>query len=150
MKVGFSGTRRGMTELQWRAFREELRTSFPSEFHHGDCIGADDEAATLVYEHRATCKIVRHPPDNTQNRANNQCHRESREPKPYLERNRAIVDETLHLIAAVSGPEEVRSGTWSTVRYARKMGRKITIIWPDGKVSREPMDVAKIAESTRP
>jgi hypothetical protein len=138
-----------MTELQWKAFREVLRKLFPHEFHHGDCVGADDEAATLVYQHCGATKIVRHPPDNTHNRSNNQCHRESREPNPYLERNRAIVDETMHLIAAVRGPEEVRSGTWSTVRYARKLGRRITIVWPDGKVADEPMDLDKWAESMK-
>jgi len=150
MHVGFTGTRRGMTELQWRAFREILRNGFWHSFHHGDCVGADDEAATLVYEHKSPLtKVIRHPPLAGTLRANNHCYHETRPEKPYLERNRAIVNETMRLIAAVSGPEEIRSGSWSTVRYARKLGRQITIIYPDGSVVEEPADMAKIVESFR-
>jgi hypothetical protein len=28
-------------------------------------------------------------------------------------------------------------GTWATVRYARKAGLPIAIIWPDGEITRE-------------
>jgi hypothetical protein len=59
---------------------------------------------------------------------------------PPLERNKHIV------IAAIDGliatpktiAEEVRSGTWTTVRYARTLNRDIHIVLPDGKVRREP------------
>jgi predicted Rossmann fold nucleotide-binding protein DprA/Smf involved in DNA uptake len=33
--------------------------------------------------------------------------------------------------------EELRSGTWATVRYARRIGRPITLLFPDGGVLRE-------------
>lgn len=141
VNVGFTGSRRGMTELQLRAFLSILNRSWPRSFHHGDCVGADDEAATLVYEKRSgITRVIRHPPTSGTLRANNHCYHETRPEKPYLERNREIVDETQHLIAAVTGPEEIRSGTWSTIRYARKLGRQITICWPDGKITEEPMD----------
>jgi len=47
-------------------------------------------------------------------------------PTPYLSRNRAIVDETEMLIATPAEfTEQQRSGTWSTVRYARACGKKV-------------------------
>jgi len=61
-----------------------------------------------------------------------------RNPKPYLERNHNIVDESELLIACPkSKEEELRSGTWATVRYARKKGVRIILIYPDGSVSEE-------------
>ena len=57
-----------------------------------------------------------------------------RKPKPYLERNKDIVDETGLLIATPKGEEIVRSGTWSTIRYARKNHKKIIIIMPNGNL----------------
>ena len=63
---------------------------------------------------------------------------EVRDPLPYLERNRAIVDACDILIACPKGmQEEQRSGTWATVRYARRRDRPIVIVWPDGTVTRE-------------
>lgn len=52
---------------------------------------------------------------------------EERPAKPYLERNKDIANEGIDgLIAAPSGwVEELRSGTWATVRYARKLKRTI-------------------------
>ena len=54
---------------------------------------------------------------------------------PYLERNRKIVDNSDMLLAAPAGPEaeHLRSGTWSTIRYAIKMGKRVFIILPDGE-----------------
>jgi hypothetical protein len=41
------------------------------------------------------------------------------------------------LAACPKGPEERRSGTWATVRYARKTGKPVVIFWPDGTVTEE-------------
>jgi predicted Rossmann fold nucleotide-binding protein DprA/Smf involved in DNA uptake len=57
-----------------------------------------------------------------------------REPLPYLERNHAIVNESDFLIAAPDGPETLRSGTWATVRYARKVGKRVLVIMPNGEI----------------
>lgn len=131
MKVGFSGTREGMTALQRAHVRELLRGLAPAEAHHGDCIGADEQFHLLVYYDNGP-RVVGHPPSNNQMRAYcgfDFCH----VPKPYLERNRDIVDEVDVLIACPkSDVEELRSGTWATVRYARTLGRKIYFVLPDG------------------
>ena len=52
---------------------------------------------------------------------------------PYTRaQHKQIVNVCDVLIAAPSGPEKLRSGTWSTVRYARKLHKNITIVLPDG------------------
>ena len=39
------------------------------------------------------------------------------------------------LVAAPKEDEEVvRSGTWATVRYARKAGRVVLVVRPDGTI----------------
>ncbi len=52
MKVGFSGTRQGMTGAQRHAFYEWICSNPVDLFAHGDCIGADDDAANILYEIR--------------------------------------------------------------------------------------------------
>jgi hypothetical protein len=130
MKVGFTGTQVGMTDRQKRLLRWYLRELSASELHHGDCIGADDEAATMA--RKLGLKLVMHPPRDSRKRAlNYRIGEEVRDSYPYLVRNRYIVDETEVLIAAPkSRQEELRSGTWSTVRYARGKGRKVYILEP--------------------
>lgn len=142
MKLGFTGTRESVTESQVALFVNLVTAAFPAELHTGCCDGADEFATVKIASmnmdrillSQSVCKIVGHPPDNgafLSLRAISMCD-ESRQPKPYLARNRNIVDETTNLIAMPKGSEEVRSGTWSTVRYARSLGRKIAIIYPDG------------------
>jgi len=64
-----------------------------------------------------------------------------RKAKPYLARNQDIVDETEVLIAVPAQKKEiVRSGTWATIRRARKAGRLIYFIFPDGRVVKEVAD----------
>jgi hypothetical protein len=133
-KVGFTGTQIGCTpeqkatlRLRFALMREQ---SGQCEFHHGDCIGADQYAhGEAVAAFFAT---VGHPPLAASKRAFTRNDSE-REAKEYLERNRDIVNETYGLIACPKfGMEELRSGTWATVRYARKLKRPIMIIHSDG------------------
>lgn len=57
-------------------------------------------------------------------------------PQHTLKRNRIIVDRADVLVAIVSGPERVRSGTWSTVRYARESRAPHILFYPDGSIER--------------
>jgi hypothetical protein len=52
-------------------------------------------------------------------------------------RNHRIVDMTRVLVACPDGEERQHSGTWATVRYARKRGKWIIIVYPDGTVREE-------------
>jgi len=131
--LGFTGTRHGMTPAQRAAVAEIIRNA--KILHHGDCLGADREAHDIATAHRAW--VVVHPPATPQWRAFCPGH-EHRTPKQYLKRNRDIVDETDELLAAPEGPAALRSGTWATVRYALSVGRRVTIVWPDGSAEAAP------------
>lgn len=127
MKIGFTGTREGMTEKQKTELKKQFKSLKIKEFHHGDCIGADEEAHKIFSSKYSNFKIYIHPPVNPSKRA--YCLSDNIFPeKPYLERNKDIVDRCDLLIAAPKGKEEPRSGTWATVRYARKNKKKIVIL----------------------
>lgn len=134
MKIGFTGTQLGMTPAQERTFKDLIIRLSPLEFHHGDCIGADLHAHYVIRYCFPNVKIIVHPPDDSSKRAFAQGHSKYI-PKPYLERNKAIVNTTNILIAVPKTEEEIlRSGTWSTVRYAKKLNRKVYIINPNGSI----------------
>ncbi len=141
MKIGFTGTRRGMTDSQKTALRALLKSfqkeSMAFECHHGDCVGADDEFANMAAEvYRCLTRIVCHPPANDIHRACNPRFNEMRPRKKYHDRNRDIVDETQVLIAC---PAEMtpqpRGGTWWTNNYAGQKGKPTYLILPDGTVN---------------
>jgi hypothetical protein len=107
--------------------------------HHGDCIGADADFHTIALSRGLS--IVIHPPENPVKRAYCSPGQVMR-PKPYLDRNHDIVDSCTLLIACPStDEEEVRSGTWATIRYARKVSRTRIIVYPSGRV--EVQDVKR-------
>lgn len=137
MRVGFTGTQHGMTYEQRRVVRDEITVLLPAEADHGLCVGSDAEFHDLLRELSPLTEIIGHPPTDTRKMAKRQCDR-LWIAKPYLVRNRDIVDASDRLIATPQGPEELRSGTWSTVRYARKRHKPRLIVWPDGSFVREP------------
>ncbi len=131
--VGFTGTRNGMTTPQAAAVRIALvrvRDLGARVFHHGDCVGADDQAAAIA--HDLGFHVVAHPPHAARARAWGY-YDEIRPPQAYLVRNRAIVDECgLVLACPATVRHELRSGTWATIRYARGEGRRLCIVAPNG------------------
>lgn len=147
MKIGFTGTREGMTDNQKSAFGTWLYDQFfygpqtMTEFHHGACVGADELAANIIHEESPMPRPVIHAhSSNLKGMTSDLAMKVSavKHPaKPPLDRNRDIVDTCEVLVACPKGPEEMRSGTWATVRYARKRGRRVVIFWPDGKVTKE-------------
>jgi hypothetical protein len=127
MKLGFTGSRYG---INWskRCKLSSIIVEYPygSTFLHGDCKGADAQAHDIA--RLAGLKVIIYPPINSHDRAFMDGD-EVKAPAPYLQRNRHIVDDCDVLIAAPWSPIEVlRSGTWATVRYARKIGRPIRIV----------------------
>lgn len=136
MKIGFTGTEQGMTQPQIDMLIHLLK-SFPhglveaNEFHHGDCVGADDQAHDIAVKLGYLPYV--HPPQNPAKRAYKlagiifpQCE--------YLKRNHHIVDMTETMVACPeSTTERFRgSGTWATIRYARSIRRNVYIIYPNG------------------
>lgn len=142
MKLGFTGGPRKLTAVQTFVMHgwlvRELRGG--DEFHHGDCVGADETAAGFVAElkpHRGTLTIVGHPSIDEKARAFTMCDHLWL-PKDFLDRNRDIVNSTEILLATPNTAHEIRrSSDWSTVRYARAKRHPITIIYPSGRLKEE-------------
>lgn len=140
MKVGFTGTQTGTTPEQHNRLCHVVQELSPTEWHHGCCIGADSESVDVVFQHTPRARIVAHPPEKTgrMSRESLRMSEDKRKPRPYLERNRDIVNESQVLVACPDGEkEELRSGTWMTIRYGRKRGIRIIIVWPSGDVTEE-------------
>lgn len=136
VKIGFTGTRRDQTKIQ----RDILTQHFAEyrgvgELHHGCCVDSDEHAHKIA--RALEFRICAHPPDNPIHVAEWTIRDADfvYPAKPYLRRNGNIVGRTSMLFATPKGFEEVlRSGTWSTIRIARKQNKPITIIFPDGSV----------------
>lgn len=141
MKVGITGTRNRITFEQDDTIWKLIKYMGATEIHHGDCTGADaaSHAAVLGIRHQTQegylppIKLIIHPPIADVWRAFCQDYDEIREPLLYSIRNHAIVDETDLLIAVPqTSNEQIRSGTWATIRYARQTGKPVMIIEPNG------------------
>lgn len=134
MIIGFTGTRFGPTAQQRMVIDAILLLC--DEVHHGDCVGVDSyvhEKALMSSNHT----IVVHPPlDTSRSLKTKSC-----EPflfvnkaLPYLQRNKKIVEACDILVGVPkTSLEQLRSGTWSTLRYAKRIGRYAIVINPDGE-----------------
>lgn len=140
MHVGFTGTRNQMPLVQIKALDnimvEEILFGEDEEIsaHSGDCLGAD-----TTFYHQAVMRGFRtigHIPEKDDLRAFCE-YDEERKSKSYFARNRDIVDESDVLLACPKTMKEESGGTWYTINYARKQEKPITIIWPDGTVTKE-------------
>lgn len=137
--IGFTGTRRGLSDDQKGALRIFLAPLRPLEVHHGDARGADAEFHQMVRELLPGARIVTHPPQNSRHLAFCEGDEERIE-RPYLARNKDIVRASRLLIAAPrESVEKLRSGSWSTYRFARKTGVTTLLILPDGRMVFGPM-----------
>ena len=110
--VTFTGTRRGMSSAQDAQLGMLFGALAAAGFvlHHGDAKGADRQASIRAF--MAGAESVGHPAGNNP-----------------LTRNREMVDMCDLLIAApIRDKEELRSGTWMTVRYARRRGKPVVML----------------------
>jgi hypothetical protein len=137
MKLGMTGNRYGIEAQALTVLIKLLNARSISEVHHGDCVGADEAFHNEAI--KLKLKVIVHPPDKKTLRAF--CDgSEIREEKPYIKRNHDIVDESDILFAFPSSDiEYVESGTWATIRYARKKKKPVLIILPNGIIKKERM-----------
>lgn len=143
--VGFTGSSRlirNQTDrlIELRGLITGLCAVGPTMFHHGDCVGMDALLHEAVTKHRDSLDrediLIRvHPPMNPKFRAYCFASTPGREyteaePRKYIERNHVIVDAANLLIAMPRDVEveERRSGTWATIRYARKQGKPVYVL----------------------
>lgn len=136
LHIGFTGTQIGMTSSQHQRLIEYLAgvrewcytNGFVPVFHHGDCIGSDDQAARTAKE--LGFRVEAHPPSNPKKRAWCVANDVVYPGLPYLERNHKIVDGAHYMVATPQGPEVIRSGTWATIRYSQLRNKFITVFDP--------------------
>lgn len=125
LTYGFSRTRNGLNENQKNQIIKLLEENNIKEVRHGDCIGADTYFHNLCQN--KNINIIIHPPHVSIMRSFCQSPYILK-PKPYLDRNKDIVDNCDILIACPENDIEVmRSGTWSTIRYAKKMNKPVLL-----------------------
>lgn len=124
-----------MTQHQMESVKCFLQERCIEEFHHGDCVGVDYEAALIA--EKLGIKTVCHPPVNyvevgqTDLRA---YHKSTvmLEEKTYFKRNRFLVDSVDFLMVVPWQSERQKTGgTWYTHDYGVKTKTKIKIFWPD-------------------
>ena len=145
IKYGFTGTRDGLNTAQRKSITNLLQKHIDLddiiEVHHGDCIGADKDFHDIctslnkqgIFDIKQNTpdvkqiKIIIHPPNIDTLRAF--CKSDNiTKPRDYLERNKDIINSTNVLIACPLNDMEIaRSGTWMTVRYARRQNKKILL-----------------------
>lgn len=142
--VGVTATRYGLTMAQISKTRKWLsvikqHTSGPIWLHHGCCVGGDTGVHRIAKQ-LGGFLIYGHPPidrSKISEWVEKDCDRLA-EPLDFLVRTRVIVVVTEILFALPRlMQEEARSGTWSGIREARRGGRDIIIIWPNGTVTKE-------------
>lgn len=152
LRIGFTGTREGMTREQLRVVPAVLEAlacevlplvvvaageEISVVGHHGDAFGSDAQFHDITRGEFPRSWIVVHPPTDERQRAFKQAD-EFRRPYRFLTRDHHIVDESEVLVATPRGlEEEMFSGTWATVRYSvRKVRRPTVIVYPDGSADR--------------
>lgn len=135
-EIAFTGTRKGMTDKQKVEVIRFFESNSPKKIkfvRHGGCDGSDDDFHEIAQDY---CNIVVHPGNQQQKeKYMNKPNVTVMEVKPFLVRNRDMVDKIEWVLATPRGfEEELRSGTWMTIRYALKQNKIVHIIFPNGKI----------------
>lgn len=131
-----TGTQRGITFAQHQAVRRFLaRYQRIEEFHSGACIGADYAVNNIVARRVPGVELHLWPCTIRSKQAIGPCHVRHAEREP-MDRNQEMVNRCQILLAFPGEREEVlRSGTWATIRRARKAFKTIVYFFPDGTIS---------------
>lgn len=142
IELGVSASREGLSDIQ-KAFLLKVLVGKTGILHHGDCIGGDaDIHDILKAAFPDKWRIHIHPPTNDSLRAFKVGDLVA-PAKPYLERNRDIVNPSNVFLAFPKSPQQI-GGTWSTVNYFRTVleweykqdvpPRIGTIVMPNGDI----------------
>ena len=146
MRIGFTGTRFGMTIEQEQCIINAVASVKSEgnlghglkrlEFHHGVCVGSDEKFHKIVVKAGFGDNIIKHPPINDYLMSKTCIEGIFLEPKPFLERDDDVIKAVEIMLATPHEEYEImRSGTWATIRHARKKKKPIFIIFPNGEVS---------------
>ena len=154
--VGITGRSNDVPPPQWQGLRDiliYLHNAGARDLHHGMCQGGDHAAHQIAVtlndgmpRSNDRWQIHGHPGVNGRGEV------WKRMPvddpfefatveldRPFMDRNHVIVYRTRTLVALPRFPEghggSRRSGTWATVRMARRLGRQIIYVLPDGTIT---------------
>ena len=132
--IGFTGTRHATPAMTDHL--ERIIAELPADCTvvTGACIGVDALAATLAYQRGLRVHTIV-PADRSRvdREWRGWCHTFEEMPHgtTYRDRNQRIVERSTRLIAVPEAPENApesrRSGTWMTVRIARRLGRPVQV-----------------------
>lgn len=138
-RIGITGTQKGIKEHRLNLIKNFILDKTYEyndiEIHHGACIGVDTQVHVFCRGFDGKVDIIVHPPIDKSKQGvlpklrGREHNVYWRVPYDYLVRNKHIVNECDILVAAPSTQYEVlRSGTWATIRYARKMGKGAIVV----------------------
>lgn len=139
MKIGFLGTLREFTQVQRDLFIDTIiKFGVVEEFHHGDCVGSDENAHNIIRLIAPDCEICVHPPVREMHRA--YCEGDvDFVQMDYIARNQEIVDFSDVVVACIHEfiKGQARSGAndpWRAIEYAKSQKIHTIIINNEGKV----------------
>lgn len=150
LDIAVTATRRGLTSPQRECAKLNLAFHLDQSivFRHGMCSGGDTELHHIARDLGITAanghRIEGHP-GHSRNGASpfftstdvDLMH----EPLEYLARDDIMVD-LCHVLWGFPGtvkPVQRGSGTWYTIRYARKIRKPLLIVYPNGSMRWENM-----------
>ncbi len=144
INIGFTGCRAGPTIVSRKKFIEVIQRLSPDIFHHGACVGWDEESVVIVRRFFWNCQIIAHPgisakarhgdknPDRSEvaMKLSDKIERED----THFSRNRTIVNLSDWMVGCPPTFEvQDKGGTWYTIGYAEGQNKPISIITPDGE-----------------
>lgn len=152
--IGFTGAREGMKKSSKALIKDFIIKGNYIEFHHGDCVGADEQFHLLVDSLNIKDAVIHiHPPITSRGYKANCASKLNRtkillhDEKSFLHRNRDIVNSSDLIIATPKSLSMKHlGGTWWTVNYALEKHKEIMILlW--GKKWKKPLDIVLIANA---
>lgn len=141
MIATFTGTRQGWTGAQFKGVRRVfhiLKDQGCRTLLHGVCVGSDESADALAIDEFQFI-TVGYPGVNGQGQSpwrSHGCRCAMMPEEEYQIRDHKMVDRSEAVVATPKGMfEETRgSGTWLTIRYAKKQGKRLYIVYPTGEI----------------
>lgn len=134
MIITFAGSRIGISHAQLDTIKnllDQLKVSSDDIALHGCCTGADTDIHHICQKKDMT--IVGYPAFADQYQLAEECDKRMPQMSP-LKRNHAMVNRcTLVIAAPGTQKEQLRSGTWATIRYCKKLKKPLHVVYPDGK-----------------
>lgn len=128
MRIGFTGTRSGMSDLQKQSVIDFIKSKVITKIIHGGCIGADMDFHYICkdYYREVYPGHFKNNPNDRTLQGNYLDADLIHESQSHFKRNRDIVDNCDILIATPYN-NNGKGGTWYTINYAKKIGKPIII-----------------------